>query len=272
MQTASTGRGWDAIEAAVRQLSTDEEVGLAALLVGTSRRWAISADRQFPAASTIKLAILVALFQEIDAGRLELSQPCPVDPRAVVPGTGVLCEMQPGLTLPLADVAYLMIAISDNTASNLLLDLVGIECVRRTIADLGLAATVLGRRFLGRSPAPGEPENLTCAADLVTLLGAIAADTAAAASACARMRDLLAGQQDRDRLARWLPPDRPFGGKSGTLPGLAHDSGLIETPAGTLTVAVLTRGFTDPYAAHQLIGRIALGVLDEVSRADHSAR
>jgi len=263
-QITASGRGWNEIEAAVRQLPTTDVVSVAAHLVGTSRRWALAADRPYPAASTIKLAILVALFQEVDAGRLRLTDACLVDPDAVVPGTGVLFALQPGLTLPVADLAYLMVAISDNTASNLLLGLVGIERVRQTIGDLGMAATVLGRRFLGRSPATGAPENLTTATDLVTLLTAIAENRAASPAACARMRDLLARQQDRDRLARWLPADTPFGGKSGTLPALVHDSGLIETPAGMLAVAVLTRGFADPYAADAFIGEVALAMLDEL--------
>ena len=256
-------RGWRRVEALAREAGDGIEIGVAARLVGTERAWRLAADRPFPAASTIKTAILVALYREVDAGRLSLDDTRPVDQAARVPGSGVLTWMRPGLSLPLADLAYLMIAVSDNTASNLLLDAVGIDRVRATIAELGLAATALNRRFLGRAPGPGEPENVASAADLATLLAAIAAGTAAAPGSCARMRATLALQQNRDRLARYLPPTVSFAGKSGTLLGLVHDTGLIATPFGPFAVAVLTRGFADPYAAHDLIGRIALALLDE---------
>ena len=259
--------GWPRVLALVEDAVADvkgAEVAVAAHLVGTRRAWMLHADRPFPAASTIKLALLVALFRERDAGRLDLDAPCPVEAAAVVPGSGVLAWLGPGLSLPIGDLAYLMVAVSDNTASNLLLDAVGRDRVRATLADLGLAGTALNRRFLGRLPAAGEPENVTVAADLAALLAAVAAGSAASPESCGRMRALLALQQDRDRLARRLPPEVPFGGKSGTLPGLVHDAGLLGTAVGPLAVAVLTRGLPDPYAAEELIGRVALAMLEEV--------
>lgn len=256
--------GWERVVALTRTAAEHgAQVAVAARAVGSDRTWRHDGDRPFPAASTIKLAVLVALFQEVDAGRLDLERLVPVVPGAVVGGSGVLAWLRPGLALPVADLAYLMIAISDNTASNLLIDLIGIERVGAAIAGLGLAGTALNRRFLGRTPGSGEPENVTTAADLVALLSLIAGDRAASPASCARMRELLTSQQDRDRLARRLPPGVDFGGKSGSLPGLAHDAGLLGTPGGSLAVAVLTRGFADPYAAHELIGQIARALVDE---------
>ena len=258
-------RGWARIEALVREAGTGIEIAVAARLVGTDRVWDLGGARRFPAASTIKLAILAAFFRAVEAGRLDPDKTRPVDPDATVPGSGVLAWLSPGLALPLADLAYLMVAVSDNTAANLLLDAVGFAGVRQTIADLGMTATELNRRFLGRAPASGEPDNVISAADLVTLLTAIADDTAAGPASCARMRALLALQQDRHRLARRLPPGVAFAGKSGSLPGLAHDAGLLTTSAGPLAVAVLTRGFADPYAAHETIGQTAVAMLDEIA-------
>ena len=258
------GRGWARVLAAVRGAGRGVEVGVAARLVGTPRAWAVGGDRAFPAASTIKLAILVALFREVDAGRLDLEEKRAVDGAAAVPGSGVLRWLGPGLELPLSDLAYLMVAVSDNTASNLLLDAVGCERVRGVITDLRLTGTALNRRFLGRAAVAGEPENVTTAADLAQLLAAIADDSAASPAGCARMRELLALQQDRARLARRLPAGVAFGGKSGSLPGLVHDAGLLTGPAGVLAAAVLTRGFSDPYAAEEAIGEVALAMLEEV--------
>ena len=254
--------GWSGVESLVRAVDASVEVAVAARLVGTGRCWEIDGSKRFPAASTIKTAILVALHREVDAGRLRMEEERIVSAEAKTPGSGVLAVLRDGLAFSLGDLATLMIAVSDNTASNLVLDAVGIDRVRATIAELGVRGTELNRRFLGRAPGPGEPENFATAGDLVALLAAIADGTAASAAACARMRATLALQQDRDRLARYLPEGQPFAGKSGSLPGLAHDSGLIETAAGPLAIAVLTRGFSDPYRADETIGRIAVAAVE----------
>ena len=231
MAEPKPNRGWTQVQDLVHAAGPEAEIGVAARLIGTERRWEIAGDHVFPAASTIKLAILVSLVREVEAGRLDLDQQFPVSQQASVGGSGVLGSLRPGLALTLADLAYLMIAISDNTASNVLLDLIGFDRVRSTIAALGLRGTALNRRFLGRAPAPDQPDNSTTAADLCALLTAIASDTAASPAGCATKRAWLAGQQNRDRLARRLPPVVTFGGKSGSLPGLVHDAGILTAPA-----------------------------------------
>lgn len=258
---ADDGDGWARAVAQAEGAGPGAEVAIAARRLGTARSWGRGEHDPFPAASTIKLAILVALFRGHDAGRIDLGERLPVGSADAVPGSGVLGLLTPGLALPLSDLATLMVAISDNTASNLLLDRVGMGAVAETIADLGLRGTALNRRFLGRLPTPGEPENVTTAADLADLLVAIADDRAATAASCARMREVLATQQDRARLARRLPPGVEFAGKSGSLPGLVHDTGLLRPPGGTLAVAVLTRGIADPYEAEETIGRIGAELL-----------
>lgn len=245
------------------------EVGVAVRVIAggqapaSAEGWGIGEGLVFPAASTIKLAILVALFRAVDGGRVELERRVAVEPGAVVGGSGVLAWLEPGLALPVADLAYLMVAVSDNTASNLLLDLVGIEAVGAAIADLGLNGTAVRRRFLGRLPGSGEPENVTTAGDLVGVLAAIAEDRAASAAGCARMRRLLELQQDRDGLARRLGEGVVFGGKPGSLPGLVHDAGWLRSADGSaVAVAVLTRGIDDRYRAQELIGEVGRAIAE----------
>lgn len=256
--------GWAAVKDLARAQASETELGIAVAVVDSGRWWSLNGRKSFPAASTIKLAILVALAQTLDAGRLSLSDRRQVNPEAVVQGSGVLLGMEPGLSLSLADLAYLMIAVSDNTASNILIDAIGIECIQQTIAGLGLSTLALNRRFLGRLPNADEPENYASAGDLRDLLLAIATDTAASPPRCAWIRDELGKQQFRERLARRLPAGVSFGGKYGSLPGYSHDSGLLTTDRGTLAIAVLTAGFTDPYAADAFIGDVALAMLDEL--------
>lgn len=270
MSEMTAEHGWTELDTIAREAAAGGRVAAAARLIGDSHAgpvWAVHPNEAFPAASTIKTAILVALYREVDAGRLDLDEVRHVSAAIKTPGSGVLAWLRDDLPLTLADLAALMIAVSDNTASNLVLDAVGIDRVQATIAELGMTETRLNRRFLGRAPGPGEPDNTTSAADLVSLLAAIAEGTAASPASCERMWKTLRLQQHRDRLARRLPADIVFGGKSGSLPGLAHDSGLIESPAGTLAVAVLTEGFLDSYAADELIGQLGLAALEAANRA-----
>ena len=196
---------WEAVRRIAAEAGPEASVAVGARVVGTDRRWELNGELAFPAASTIKAAILVALYREVDTRRLDLETEVDVTPEAKVPGSGVLMWMRDGLRLTVADLACLMIAVSDNTASNVLLNLVGMDRVRATIADVGLSGTALNRRFLGRAPAPDEPDNWTTAADLAALFEAIATDRAAAPASCAAMRATLALQQHRDRVPRLLP-------------------------------------------------------------------
>ena len=258
-------RWWPEIERLAAEASgRGRRVAVAArrLADGTAR--SLNGDRPFPAASTIKVAVLAALHRAADAGELDLRERRAIDPADRVGGSGVLAWMSPRLAFPLDDLAYLMIAISDNTASNACIRAAGEDRVRETMAALGMANSRLERRFLGRLPTAGEGENTVAADDLVALLAAIGGDRAASPAACARMREALGRQHDLDMLARRLPAGVSFAGKSGWLPGLAHDCGLLSGPGGVLAAAVLTEGFDDPYEAHELAGAVGAALAESI--------
>lgn len=250
---------WPAGDALVRAAPGDWSVSVRD--AGGSALWSHRADVPRKAASTIKLAVLVALFRAVDAGRLDLRDTRELIAADKVGGSGVLRALHEGLRPTLGDLAYLMIAISDNTASNLLIDAVGFAAVDATIRDLGLRATVLGRKFYGRPADPGERENVTTAGDLTALLGAILAGRAAGAASRDRALALLAGQQHRDRLARFLPADVSYAGKGGSLPGTALDAGILFAPVGPLTIAAIAADLPHPFAADETMGRLAVAAL-----------
>ncbi|HEX5497898.1 MAG TPA: serine hydrolase, partial [Thermomicrobiales bacterium] len=262
-EAAAGARGWARVIEAANEAGPGAEIGVAARLIGGGRFWGRDADKLFPAASTIKVPILVALARAADAGRLGMDDRLRMQPQDIAGGTGVLAWMEPDLQLRLRDFAYLMIAVSDNTATNVLLRAVGLDRVGQTIGELGMRQTGWTHYFPDRAPEPGEPYNYTTASDLVLALTAIATGTAASPGRCEEMWALLSLQQDRDRLARWLPPGVAYGGKTGTLDGVVHDCGLIDTPAGTLAVAALTWNIVDRYRAEATIGAIGRAMVDE---------
>ncbi len=266
----ATGQGdnqaWTAVRAAIARAGAGAEirvgVSVCDLRHGTIFRHAD--DQVFPAASTIKLVILVALARALDDGRLRLDQRSPVLPAQKVGGSGVLNWLEPGLDLTLQDHAWLMIAISDNTASNVLIDILGLPSIHEEQQSLGLVSTSLNRRFLERLPDQDAPENVATAADLTAILNAIADGSAASPERCEWMLTLLGDQQVTDRLARHLPDGVTFAGKSGWVKGISHDAGLLRGPGGEAAVAVMTQGFEDPYTADALIGSIGGAVIDDL--------
>ena len=250
---------WDAIRAIAAAAPAGTRVGVSARHLETGETLAINGEENFPSASTIKTLILVALANAFDEGRLCPDDEAPVREELKVPGSGVLNWLETGLKLSLRDHAWLMTAISDNTASNVLIDAVGLEQIQATGKTIGIGETALGRMFMGSAP-PGPPKNRATADGLVAILAAIENDTAASPEQCAWMRQLLSDQQHVDRLPRHLPEGISYRGKTGTLNGIAHDCGVIEGPGGRVAIAVLTEGFENRYDADRFIGRVGTAV------------
>lgn len=213
-------------------------------------------DRRFTAASTIKILILIALARAIDAGSLQSGSPMVPAPHTRVEGSGVVNWLSSDLAPTIADHAWLMIAISDNTSSNVLIDAVGLPAIDAVRHDLRLPGTMLHRHFMSTKRRPQDPSNSVSANDLTTMLEAIAADRAASAERCAWMRSLLGAQQYRDGIARHLAEGVAYAGKTGWVSGIVHDCGILTGPGGGIALAVLTEGYREPYPAHELMGKI----------------
>lgn len=224
---------------------------------GGASHWDRRGDEAFLSASTIKVAILIAVARAIDAGTLRHHDRRSARPEDTISGSGVLKGMEPGLSLTIDDHAYLMIAVSDNTASNVLIAAVGLAAVQAVTADLGLTQTHLRRPFLGALPVDDLPRNQISARDFVTMLAAIADSTAASPAACQWMRDLLRAQQHVERLGRDLPHGVGFSGKSGSLDGTVHDGAILDGPTGQVIITVLTSGVRNDFEADILLGQLA---------------
>ena len=225
-------------------------------------RWALHGDEPFLSASTIKVAILIAVARAIDRGELRHGDRRSARPIDTITGSGVLKGLEPGLSLTIDDHAWLMIAISDNTASNVLIEAVGLDGVRAVTEGLHLAGTHLRRPFLGVLPSDDLPRNQSTAGDLVTMLAAIVDDRAALPESCRWMRSLLAQQQHVERLGRDLPDGVSFAGKSGSLSETVHDAAILDGPDGKVIIAVLTSGVTRPYDVDAVLGKLAWTALD----------
>ncbi|GBD17427.1 Beta-lactamase CTX-M-1 [bacterium HR26] len=220
------------------------------------RDWELSYRAEVPvtAASVIKLLILAEAYRQFETGEAHPDEPVRVEPESWVGGSGVLRWLRPGLPLTLRDLAVLMVIVSDNTASNLLIDRLGFECINGLARRLGLEQTVLARKFLGRAAQGNEPENLVSARDMAALLAALELGQIVPDGPLLQdLRQILKAQQFRDVIPGRLPAEAVIGNKTGSLPGHAHDAAIIWAPAGRLVLVLLSSGLVD-----QELGRRAL--------------
>ena len=127
-------------------------VSLFAKNLDTGVSYELRADAPVPTASTIKLPIMVELFAEAEEGKLDWNQKLELTDQDKVSGSGVLTELSGGDLLPIRDLMHLMIVVSDNTATNLILDRIGGNAVNQRMAQLGLKQTAVMRKIMQTKP------------------------------------------------------------------------------------------------------------------------
>ena len=237
------------------------QIALAARHVETGRTWRHQEHRALPSASLIKLPILAAFWEAVEAGRLDPAERVSVPANARVEGTGVLKALAPGLLPTWSDLATLMITVSDNVATNLVIDRLGMATIQTWIAKARLADTRLERRMMDRAAMAAGRTNVTSAADIEALLFGVATDACVSPSASREMRRALEAQQIQDRLARRLPNGARAINKTGNFTNVMHDAGIVTWSGGTLVIAVLTEGVTPGWRAMDTIADIAAALV-----------
>jgi beta-lactamase class A len=241
-------------------------VALAARHLETGRTWRHDERVVLPSASLVKLPILATFCEAVEGGRIDPDERTDVPAGTSVEGTGVLKALAPGLQLTWSDLATLMITVSDNTATNLIIDRLGMETIQAWIDKAGLVDTRIERRMMDRAAMSAGRGNWTSAADMETLLSAVAAGTCVSGEASHRMRRALEAQQIQDRLPRRLGDGVRVASKTGNFADVIHDAGILTWPGGTLVIAVLTQGMRPAWQAMDAIAKIA-AILVEVSTA-----
>ena len=233
------------------------------------------------AASLIKLPLLVHALSEVARGGLRLEQRLPLSPDDQVGGAGVLHRLQGGLEPSLQDLLTLMIIVSDNTATNLVIDLLGLGSANAFIQSLGMQQT----RLVGKLQLPLEKQNeaqrrgeanATCAADVLGLLLQLQRGDLLPPELTDLALTILKQQQYTEALARYLPTDKELfenyvtvASKSGCLRGLWHDAGIVFAPDGTplYALVVMTEGSRDTSYSWEQEGMLLIA---EVSREVHT--
>lgn len=239
------------------------EMGVFAKNLDTGQTLALNADTRFPTASVIKLAVLVEALQQIADGGLRAGDRVVLREaeKVGIGDSGTLNELHDGAELTIQDLLHLMIVVSDNTATNLLLDRIGTKAANRRMAHYGLEQTRIFRPTFrdGRPDCCPELERefglgMSTPREMATLMELIATGRAVSAEASRQMFDILRRQQDTSMIPRRLPPGAGLvvANKTGTdaekVPDASGDRGhihndvaIVKTPKATWVIAIFTR-------------------------------
>lgn len=196
--------------------------------------------QSFSSASTIKVPLLIEALRQCEEGRLDLNNLIPISEKDIVGGAGVIQALTLP-SLPLKDLLALMIIVSDNTATNLVIDHLGFSSQAFNFHTIGLSSTQLQRKMMDFENLQNGKDNFICADDLHTCLQIINESSILSKTSRDTMKAMLEKQQLRDKLPYFIEGDLfTIANKTGELKGVDHDCGIITFGKHTIYVTVLT--------------------------------
>lgn len=232
---------WQRLEDGVGRM-VEEFPGVAGVCVKDLKRGhmiAIRSDEDFPTASTIKIHVLTQLLLRVERGELDLSQKIRVTPEMHVPGSGVIAYLEGEVELSLVDLVILMIIVSDNTATNLCIDLAGIDATNALVRELGLTRTTLRRKMQDHAAVARNEENIATPAECVAMLELLyeGKPTPQVAERCLSILK----KPKRGPLNRAIPIEVPLANKPGGMERVRCDAGIVYLPRRPYAIAVMTK-------------------------------
>ena len=231
----------------------DGTVAIAIEFIESGHTIFINEDQVMPTASLIKLAVMHEAYDQANSDTLDLSKKIILKEEDKVPGSGILSNhFSEGLTLSLHDAIHLMITYSDNTATNLVLDQVGLQQVCDGMAKMGLAETRINAKVYRGSSTSISPERSelyglgsTTAKETLSLLKQIYQKNAVSKSASEAMLSHLFTCDDDTKLAAGFPTGTPFAHKTGAISHARCDAGIVEVADESIVLVVLTANNRD---------------------------
>jgi len=245
-------------------------VGVAINHLDSGESFEHQSDLPLPTASLIKLPLMIATYQAIESGQLDLQRMVTLSEEDKVPGSGILTpHFSAGAHISLRDAIQLMMVYSDNTATNLVIDQVGLAATAEQMEQLDCPKTKLHSKVFRRDtsifPERSKEFGLgsTTAAEMVRLLELLQSGELVSASASKSMLDHLYDCSDRKKLPRYLPAGTKVAHKTGSVSASRCAAGIIDSPSGPIVICVLTddnedRSWSDENAADLLCSKIAL--------------
>jgi beta-lactamase class A len=268
---------WQKLQADIR--AVDEQLdGVLAFAVKdltSGEEFLIRGDEVMPQASSIKIAVLANLYLQAQQGRLKLSDEYVVRKEDLVPGSDILLGLTQGVTrLTLRDLATIMVAVSDNSATNVLIDRLGFDNVNQMLQQLGLHNTRLRRKMMDLKAASEGRENISTPREMMTLLEAIYRGKLLNREMTEDFLKVLSTHKESSML-QGLPDDAIAANKPGELEAVRNDSGIVLVKNRPFILCVMTSYLKDEKegsAAIRKIAALAYSYFDRVSRASDYGR
>lgn len=235
----------------------------------------LDADEEMPTASLIKFMIMLEVYMQVSEEKVKLSDMLTLREKDKVPGSGILTyHFSEGATFSLRDATRLMMVFSDNTATNLVLDKIGLPSTNKRMDAWGYKGTRLNAKvFLGAKTSL-DPERTkkfglgsTTARETILMLEKVHQGKVVSPEVCKEMLGHMKKCDDKLKLKRFLPADMEVAHKSGTVSDARTDAGILYLPSGPVAVCVLTaqnqdKAWKDDNEANVLIGRVAQQVVE----------
>jgi len=268
---------WQKLDAAVHDedRKLDGVLGVAILDLSTGHTLLLNADEVMPTASSIKIAILTELYRQAQQGKLKLTDLYTLQSSDLVGGSGIASALTPGVTrLTLRDVAALMISVSDNSATNIIIDRVGMENVNALLDSQHLTHVRLRRRMMDLKAASEGRENVASPREMMLLLEALYRGKVLNKEMTEDFFNLLSIHKE-SYIPRDLPETLRVANKPGELEGVRNDSGIVFTASRPYVISVMTtylRHERDGGDAIVRISNAAYQMFDRLSRASEYGR
>jgi beta-lactamase class A len=262
----------DRLEREVREIASrvDGVLGVTILDPSSGDRISVRGNMVFTQASAIKLPILVELMRQVEGGEQRLDEVVTLAASDIVPGSGVLQQLTPGkVSLSLRDVATLMVTVSDNTATNMIIDRVGMAKVDAEMARLGLSSTKLQRKMQDRTAWEENRENLSTPDEQARLLELLYKGEILSPESRQEIDRILSIPKP-GQLRTLLPEGTKVAHKTGTLSGVVVDVGIVYLEDRPFIVSAMGNWLADAGEAERAISEIALAAYRYFDRIAHS--
>jgi beta-lactamase class A len=230
----------------------------------------INADVVMPTASTIKVPILLELLRQSEQKPDLLKQQRPFDPRDGTSGSGMARLLGPGSLVSIEDIAKMMINLSENTATHLMIDEVGMDNVNRLMATLGFKNMKLQRKMLARDFSARGQENISTPAEGAAIMTKIAqCELPLSKASCDKARQILEIPQDSHPAKDAIPRNIPIAFKWGGLEGVVNGWAIVNLPDRPYVFSIMsTYGEEDGAATVRAVSEAAFHYFSRLARAN----
>lgn len=268
---------WQKLEASINDVDQhlDGVMGVAIEDLTTGDHYFLREDEVFAQASSIKITVLANLYLQAQQGKLKLTDLYTVQASDLVPDSDIMNGLTPGVTrVTLRDIATMMVAVSDNSATNVLIDHVGMANVNAMLDSLGLTRTRLRRKMMDVQAAKEGRENISTPREMMTLLDAIYRGKLLNKESTEDFFKVLSTNKD-SWIPRNLPADLKIANKPGSLEAVRNDSGIVFVEGRPYVICVMTSFLRNERDGEEAISKVSLAawrMFDRLSRASEYGR